>query len=45
MSVTSRRSRPARLAPQQRNGGTLLETNERLKMLQQVIAVVYSTLD
>jgi PAS domain S-box-containing protein len=45
MSVTSRRNRPARLAPQQRNGGTLLETNERLKMLQQVTAAVYSTLE
>jgi PAS domain S-box-containing protein len=45
MSVTSRRNRLARLAPPKRNGGTLLETNERLQVLQQVTAAVHSTLD
>jgi PAS domain S-box-containing protein len=45
MSVASRRARPAGVAPKKRNGGTLLETNERLQVLQQVIAAVHSTLD
>jgi PAS domain S-box-containing protein len=45
MSVTSRRKRVARLAPQKRNGRTLLDTNERQQVMQQVTAAVYSTLD
>jgi PAS domain S-box-containing protein len=45
MSIASRRNRLVRLAPQKRNSGTLLEANERLKMLQQVTEAVHSTLD
>jgi len=45
MSVTFRRNRLAKLAPHKRNSGTLLETNERLKVLEQVTEAVPSTLD